>query len=201
MDSTRLRPYRHLLWRGIGAILAFAVPVFGALLYLTIPDGPWIVVLACEAAALLLLALAVYRYLRIGIWVDAAGIAERGFFFSHPRIPLAQLGSIVSASTFPSGGVDTVHQLFVRGLDGRQRVRLRGQFWSREAMATVIATLDVPLVEIDYPISHRDLEARYPGLLYWFERRPVLATSLFAGLLVLGGLALYSVLLLLGMAI
>ena len=201
MDSIRLRPYRHLLWRGIGAILAFAVPAFGALLYLTVPNGPWVVVVVGEVVALLLLALGVYRYLRLGIWVDAAGLAERGFFLSRRRIPLAELGSIVSADTFQNGGADTVPQLFVCDPHGRTLVRMRGQFWSRESMDIVVATLGAPVIEIDHPIAIADLNQQYPGLLYWFEKRPALATALFAGTLVLGGLALYVVLMLLGAAI
>ena len=201
MDSIRLRPYRHLLWRGIGAILAFAIPTFGALLFLTIPDGPWVIVVVYEATALLLLALAVYRYLRLGIWVDVAGIAERGFFLSRRRIPVADIGSLVSATTFQVGGVDAVPQLFVCDHSGRQLVRMRGQFWSREAMGAVITTLGAPVIEIEHPISTADLHREYPGLLYWFEKRPMLATLLFAGTLVLGGLLLYVVLVLLGAAI
>ena len=201
MDAVRLRPYHHLLWRGIGAILAFAIPVFGALLYLTIPNGPWTVVVVGEGAALVVLSLAVFRYLRLGIWVDVAGIAERGFFLSHRRIPLEQLGSIVSAHTFQIGGADTVPQLFVCGHDGRALVRMRGQFWSPESMDVVVATLDAPLTEIDHPVSLAELQSAHPGLLYWFERHPVLANVLFAASLAVGGLALYALLLLLGAAL
>lgn len=199
--ATRLRPHRHLLWRGIGAIQAFCVPAFGVLLFLTVPDGPWVAVVVCEVITLLLLALAIYRYLRLGIWVDAAGIAERGFFFTRRRIPLAQIGSMVSASTFLGGGADTVPQLFVCDPGGRTLVRMRGQFWSLESMVAVMTILDAPLVEIEHPVSLAELQRTHPGLLYWFEQHPVRANVLFGALLLVGGFALYVVLVLLGATI
>jgi len=198
MDTTRLRPHRHLLWRGIGAILAFCIPTFGALIFVTAPDGPWMVVLTSEVILLLVLCIAVYRYLRTGIWVDAAGIAERGFFLSRGRVPLAQIGSLVSANVFRAGGADTVPQLFICDHDGQQLVRLRGQFWSEESMRAIMTILEAPVVEIAHPVSTMELHRDYPGLLYWFERRPILAYLLFAGLLALGGVGLYALLVLLG---
>ena len=67
-------------------------------------------------------------------------------------------------------------------------------------MLRVAASIERPLTEVDHPVSATELLEMYPGLLYWFERRPVLAATCFAGVLLLAGLGLYLVLLSMGFA-
>lgn len=195
MSDTRLRPRSSLFRRGTTAILAFFVPAFAVLFYLTIPSGLWPVVLVGAVLVAAAFAYAVIAYLRLGVWVSAEGIAERGFFGRMTRLTIDEIGSVVLAEVFPAGtSSETVPQLFVCDTDGWQVIRLRGQFWTRESMAVVVSTLEAPLVDIERPISTSELYATYPGLLYWFERRPVMAALIFGGVLVLGGLVLYGVL-------
>ena len=177
--------------------MAFLVPATAVLYFITVPEGPWMVVLVAEVVALALLVFAIYRYRRVGVWVTATGITEQGFFARshHER---SELGTIIFVNTFHGGWTDTVPQLFICNRDGKQLLRLRGQFWSQESMRTVATILDIPLTEIDAEVSTAELHAQYPGLLYWFERRPVLSASLFAAALVIGGVALYLVLVVLG---
>jgi len=199
MDAIRLRPRSTLFRRGTAAVLAFFVPAFAVLFYLTIPSGLWPVVLVAAALVAAAFVYAVVSYLRLGVWVSSDGISERGFFGKMTRLTIDEIGSIVLAEVFPTGtSSETVPQLFVCDTDGWQVIRLRGQFWTRESMAVVVSTLEVPLIDIDRPISTSELYATYPGLLYWFERRPVMAALIFGGILVLGGLVLYGVLASLG---
>ena len=195
MSETRLRPRPSIFRRGTAAILAFFVPAFGVLFYLTIPSGLWPVVLVGAVLVALAFAYAVVSYLRLGVWVSPERIAERGFFGKMTRLELDEIGSVILAEVFPTGtSSETVPQLFVCDADGWQVIRLRGQFWTRESMSVVVSTLEAPLVEIERPISTSELFATYPGLLYWFERRPIMAALIFGGVLVLGGLVLYGVL-------
>ena len=197
MDEHRLRPHSYLLRRGVSAALAFLVPATAVLYFITVPEGPWIVVLVGEIMVLALLGLAIYRYQKVGVWVSPTSITEQGFF-GRSHYEKNDLGSIVFVNTFHGGWVDTVPQLFVCDREGTQLLRLRGQFWSQETMRGVAATLDLPLTEIDAEVSTAELHEQYPGLLYWFERRPVLAASLFATTLIVGGIVLYLVLVALG---
>ena len=198
VDEQPLRPHRHLLTRGVAAILAFFVPAFGVIYALTVPNGPWEYVLVGQLLVSLAFWYAVFAYLRLGVWVSADGIAERGFFSITRRYRRDEVGSVLLAHTFHGGGVETVPQLFVRHPAGARLIRLRGQFWSRESMQAVLETLDVPVTELDGPLSMVELEEAYPGLLYWFERRPRLTALLFGGLLAVCGLVLYMVLAALG---
>lgn len=195
MSETRLRPRPSLFRRVATAAIAFFVPAFAVLFYLTIPSGLWPVVLVGALLVAAALVYSVVSYLRVGVWVSSEGIAERGFFGKTTRVAVGDIGSIVRADVFPTGtSADTVPQLFVCDAEGWQVIRLRGQFWTRESMSIIVLTLEAPLVEIERPISTSELYATYPGLLYWFERRPIMAALIFSGILVLGGLALYGVL-------
>ena len=198
METTRLRPHTYLLRRGVATALAFFVPAFGVLYFLTVPDGPWVAVLVTQILVALALGLAVFSYARLGIWVEPESITERGFAGLRKTLAASTIGSLVIVNTFRGGWTETVPQLFVCDPDGRQVMRMRGQFWSREAMATVAGILKVEVTELSDPVSTAELHASYPGLLYWFERRPILAACLFAGVLVIGAALLYLILAALG---
>ena len=198
MDTTRLRPHTYLLRRGVATALAFFVPAFGVLYFLTIPDGPWAVVLATQVVVALALGYSVFAYARLGIWVKPDSITERGLAGLKKTIPATAIDSILMVDTFRGGWIETVPQLFVCGPGGKQLMRMRGQFWSRDAMTTVASTLTVKVTELPDPVSTAELHASHPGLLYWFERRPVLAAGAFTGVLVVGAGLLYVILALLG---
>lgn len=198
METTRLRPHTYLLRRGVATAIAFFVPAFGVLYFLTVPDGPWVAVLVTQILVAVALGLAVFSYARLGIWVEPESITERGFTGLSKTLAASSIGSLVIVNTFRGGWTETVPQLFVCDPDGRQVMRMRGQFWSREAMATVAGILKVKVTELSDPVSTAELHASYPGLLYWFERRPILAACLFAGVLVIGAALLYVILAALG---
>jgi hypothetical protein len=130
--------------------------------------------------------------------VDSEGISERGFFGLQRHVPIAEIGSIVLAQTFDSLGHTAVPQLFVCDLDGRQVVRMRGQFWSRASMDIVIATLDIPVDPVADTVSTDELRHDYPGLLYWFERHRWLAAMAFTGITAVVGLLAYLIIQLVG---
>jgi hypothetical protein len=198
VNALRLRPQSSLLPRGIAAVLAFFVPSFGVLFFLTVPNGPWQVVLAAAVVVVGLFAYSIFSYTRLGVWVTPESIAERGYFSITKHYTIDELGSMVLVDTYRGSLADAVPQLFVCDPAGKQLIRLRGQFWSRESMQLIASTLDVPLTELDRPLQNKELRALYPGLLYWFERRPVLTALVFGSIFLVAGALLYALLTALG---
>ena len=175
----RLRPLRSLFWQGLAGTLAFLVPTAAVLLFLTVPNGPWhlVIVLIAIVIAAFLASYASYRTL--GFWVGPTGIAERGFFGLRRYVPRENIGSILLVNTFAGAQTDSVPQLFVCDEAGRQLLRMRGQFWSLASMEEVAEALDIPLTYVSDEVSKTELLDTHPGLLYWFERHPltIAATS------------------------
>ncbi|GGK90380.1 hypothetical protein GCM10007382_08100 [Salinibacterium xinjiangense] len=186
-DTIRLRPHPSLLSRGLIAAIAFLGPVFLVLYYLTAPEGPWLFIVYLQVAASLLIGIAVSRYFGTAIWVDANGISERGFFRRKTRFDASQVGSVVFVITLYSSLPQGAPQLFICGHEGHQLVRMRGRFWPLAAMDTVMNTLNAPLVRLPQPMTSKEIHGQYPGIGYWFERRPVLAVLLFVVSSVIGG--------------
>jgi hypothetical protein len=177
--------------QGSVAGLAFFVPIFGVLFFLTVPYGPWITVLVIAIIIIAAYVTAVMLYRRVGVWVSASGVTERGYFGRENHLDIDQIGSIVVVETYHGGGVETTTQLFVVDKAERNAIRMRGQFWSLEAMNVVQDTLKVPTKQLGESLSTRELLAQYPDLLYWFERRPVVAVLAFTASIVVAGVALF----------
>jgi hypothetical protein len=197
-ERVRLRPHAHLFSQGIIAVVAFMTPVFVVLYVITLPRGPWEAVLVTQVLATAAVVLAAVSYFRIAIWVDRSSITEIGFFGRRTKVEVDRIGSVFVVEVFEASGTRTLPQLFVRDSEGRQLVRMRGQFWSRESMDRVLATLEVPSVEQDHSVSTRELRDEHPGLLYWFERRPVIAALVFTGVTIVVGAVVYGLFLIVG---
>ncbi len=178
-ERVKLRPHNDLFRQGITAVIAFMTPVFVVLYVMTVPTGPWKAVLITQILATVAVTGASFSYFRLAIWVDRSSITEIGFFGRTKRVEASQISSVFIADVFEASGTKTLPQLFVRDLEGRQVIRMRGQFWSRESMDRVVAILEVPREGRDDKVSTRELRDEYPGLLYWFERRPFIAALVF----------------------
>ncbi|TFB64034.1 hypothetical protein E3N86_03860 [Cryobacterium sp. Hz7] len=141
------------------------------LFWLSIPNGTWRPVAIAQVVLLSICGLAYLAYTRTIIRVDAEGISERGFMGLVKDFSADEIGSVVLLDLYRSGALDTQPQLFVTGTDGRLLVRMRGQYYSRGAMDTVVDQLGVPMVRVPEPMTLQDLNRVRPELLYWFERR------------------------------
>ena len=170
--GTVLRPFRSLFVRGLVAILALTTPVFAVLYWLTIPDGPWAVVLVAHLLVIAATVLGVFAFFSTTITLRADGVRERGFFGRTVLVRPSDVGSIVLIQLYESSTLDTLPQLFVTGTDGRLLLRMRGQFWPLEDMERVAEELDVPVTRPEDSMTLTQLRRTSPELLYWFERMP-----------------------------
>ena len=189
--STRLRPNSSLFRQGLLASIIFMTIVFVVLYFLTIPDGPWQLVLGMQVVISLAITFASWGYFSATIWVSPDEISERGFFGQRHRFPVATIDSIVTATVTGSGG-ELQRQVFVRDAAGRLQVRMRGQFWSPESLDTVIRTLGVPVVRVEEVTTIRELRRQYPELLFWFERHPRIAIAVTAATGLVIGVVLFA---------
>ena len=191
MTTTRLRPNSSIFRQGLLASIVFMTIVFVVLYFLTIPDGPWQLVLGMQVVISLAVTFATWGYFSATIWVSPDEISERGFFGRRQRFPVASVDSIVLATISGSGG-ELQRQLFVRDAAGRLQVRMRGQFWPPEALDTVVRTLKVPVVRIEEVTTIAELRRQYPDLLFWFERHPRIAIGVTAATALVIGIVIFA---------
>ena len=194
MTPRKFEPERALFRQGFIATAAFLTPVFIALYAITIPNGPWQVVVITQVLATIMVVVFTSLFFLTAIWIEPDGLRERGFFGRVHTVALSDIGSVVIAETYTGGGTESHKQLFVCDHSGKQVLRMRGQFWSAEDMKILLATLDVPKTTVDETVSRSELQRDYPGLLYWFERHPVLVALLFTAGTALFGTVLLIVL-------
>jgi hypothetical protein len=177
----RLAPRRTIFREGLVASLVIGIPVLVVLYLLTSSSGAWRGVLVAQLVATGISVVSIVGYFGVAIWVDDDSVRERGFLTRVRTVPRATIKSAILVNTFTGTGTDTLAQLFVLNADGARVLRMRGQFWSRESMETVIGRLKVPVTEVTEAASLAELRVDYPALLYWFERYPAFAGIIFAG--------------------
>jgi len=189
MTVQRLRPLADVFRQGILACLVFMIPVFIVLFAMTVPDGPWELVLIAQILISVAILISSWRFFKLAIWVSDDTITERGFFRLHREFSRSEVGSVLFVNTY--NGREIHPQLFVRDHSGALLIRMRGQFWSRDAMDQLVEALDVPAQLIEDPMTVAELRETTPQGLYWFERLPVAAGFAFAAALAcLGGITL-----------
>jgi len=165
-----VKPHGHLFSKAMLSLLALTTPVFAAIYWLTVPSGPWFLVLALHIVVLVAGTVAVASYFSTAIKLGSDGVLARDYFGRVRAVRAGDVGSIVLLDLYEANTLDTAPQLFVCDHDGRPLLRLRGQFWSRESMQQVIDAFDRPLTVAPESVSLADLRRTSPELLYWFER-------------------------------
>lgn len=173
-ETRVLRPHPHLFRSGVIAVLALTTPVFAIVYWLTITSGAWPITLAVHVAVAAVALLVVLQYRRTSVLVSPDGVRERGFLGHVNEIASRDIGTLCLVEIYRDNALDTQPNLFILDTAGRPRIRLRGQYWSLEAMEAVAEVLDRPLVSLGESVTVSELRASRPEWLYWFERMPIL---------------------------
>lgn len=173
-----LRPRSTLIRDGAVAMLALTLPILAAMFWFDLPGQVWLLV-TMLGIIVLMLGLGLARGLgRAGLWVTEEEMAARSFFGGLDRIPLDGLATVVAIQ--PDAGFERrgMDHLFALGHDGQLLLRMHGHVWSRTAMQGLAEQLGVPATVIDDVDLGMHFMRNHPELLYWFERRPLLARLL-----------------------
>lgn len=157
---------------GLLSILLVATPLLGALYLLTIPDGPWTVVLVGHAVGTVAVLLILARFRATYVAVLPDHLLSRSVFRRARRIPFSRIETASLVETYRHNEADTTATLLLRDARGRNLLTLRGLFWSKQHMREVAAATDTPLTHVANPITESELRVRYPGSGTWFETRP-----------------------------
>ncbi len=152
------------------SILLVAVPVFGVLFFLGLHNGSWPLAIAGMALTLALCVIGAVLFRATFIGVTATTIEERGFWGSRITSPRVAVASVALASVYSRGLPEPVNELVVRDSEGRRLLRMRGSYWSIDAMRSVITALDVTPSVPSEVMTRTEFFASFPGAAYWFER-------------------------------
>lgn len=189
-----IRPRVQIIRQTRLAAAALILPVFAAMLWFAIPRGTWLRV-AIAFAFVLALYLAGAALLRgVSIRLGPDGLVERGFFRRQNRIPAKRIAAAVVIDVYRGVTAETNRQLFLVDTTGELLVRMRGEFWTNEAIETVAAAYGVPVRRAVDPVTTVRLRNDHPELLFWFERWPWAGRLAIAGVIALLALILIALL-------
>lgn len=163
-----VRPRESLARAGLIAALVAGVPLFGVLYWLSASQGSWRRVLVIHVLIVGLSAFAWIRYHGSYTEVTPEQLIKQAFF-KRRVVDRELIGSTLIGQTWRPGSSETVPQLLVLGHDGECLVRLRGAYWSQEAMEAVAASLAVHCVRESHPVTLKEFYEEHPHAAYWYE--------------------------------
>ena len=171
-----LRPETKLF--GSAAVIATwtGFPLTVALYVIAIPAHAGGALLAFQILAMTTVAAAINRLRVAALTISDDGIRERGYVGRWHLSPTSKMHSVLIVDVLDPHSDLATRQLFVLNKSGKTLVRLRGGIWSNRSMQQVVRALDLPVRVLDEPLSIMELRRDHGAKLYWFERRPVLAT-------------------------
>ncbi|MFB2586582.1 hypothetical protein [Herbiconiux liukaitaii] len=189
-----MRPRVQIIRQVRLAAAALILPVFTAMLWFAIPRGTWLRVVVAFAfvTALYLVGAALLR--RVSIRLTDDGVVERGFFRRETRVPAKRIAAAVVLDVYRGVTAETDRQLFLVDSAGELLVRLRGEYWTNEAIETVASTFGVPVRRSPDPVTTAQLRRDVPELLFWFERWPWAGRLTIVGIIALLALILIALL-------
>lgn len=182
-------PRASLVRTAVTTALASLGPVLVALLLLAAPSGAWVAVLGVAGVVTALCLAAWARFRLVFAGVTPTHVVKRSFLVPLREVPRGEIAQVVRVETFRGHSSETVSQLLGLDADGCCRYRMRGTFWSDDALDGVVEALDVPVERRADPVPLRVLYRTWPDCRYWFEgRRWLVACSAVVGAAVVGGL-------------
>ena len=182
-----VHPRASLVRTSVTAAVAAVVPVLVALLLLSGPVGQVQAVLSVAGLVVVACLLAFLRFRAVHVGVTATQLVKRPFDGRVLRVERADAREVVLATTFREHTTETVRQLLVLGDDGRCLLRLRGTFWTDEALDLLADALDVPVTRTARPVPLAEFYRSWPSGRRWYEgRRWVTALVALAGAGVVG---------------
>ncbi|GAA1703698.1 hypothetical protein GCM10009792_24820 [Microcella alkalica] len=190
-----VRPRRRLLRDGLLAI-GLVLIVLGAPLLLTVPNGNGPVVIAAAGVVVVLCVIGVLDFARAAITITEGELVKRAFLTPPFRVPLDRIESVHVLEVYPSGTTRSVPQLLALSAEGERLFRMRGQFWTRNAIDQVAEATKAVVIRSDEPLTQKEFHDQWQQAAYWYENRPVLAAAGFTGAVVVAAAIVYGMLVL-----
>ncbi|GAA1494694.1 hypothetical protein [Curtobacterium herbarum] len=165
-----IRP-RAALVRSTALSIGFsAVPIAVAVVWVAVPNGPWLVVggvVGLFTAAVL----AVFLRLRSSfVALDPDRVTIRGILSARRSFFRSQVHEIVLAVTHGAAVDRTSRELVAVDAAGDPLFRMRGEVWGDDGIDRLVDVLDVRTTRLPRPMSSREFARRWPGIRAWYER-------------------------------
>ena len=165
-----------------------ALPPLITLYVFTAGSGRWGYVLLLHVVLIAIGLVLTWCLARAKIDLTPEGIDETDLFTKPAFTRRAEMTSVLLVPVTDGNSTAAHEHLFVIDERGRTRLRMRGQFWGPEALASVVAAYDLPVVRVDGVKTMADLRSEYSQYIFWRERHPyLLAVCVAVGIIVLIG--------------
>jgi hypothetical protein len=183
-DDVRETPIQE---HGRTALLSGAfslLPVFAALVWLTVGSAWWVVVVLAEIAVTALFFAVYIRFRLVFTQVTETAFMKRRMLLPFVRVDRDEISTLVLAKVYRHNSTETLTQLLGLASDGRRVLGMSGLFWTEASILRVAEALDVQTTVVEDNLLRRDYYALYPAARTWYGRRDVRALGVVASVAV-----------------
>ena len=163
-----VRPRETLLRNGLISSLVAGVPLFAVMYWMAFNQGNWGNVFVVQFVFLLFVFIGVVRYHAAFVEVTETTVTKQAFA-KLTIVDKADVANELIAETYRDGSSDTAPQFVARGFDGQTLFRLRGIYWSHEAMVRIASAIGAPVFTENDPLTLEEFYELVPDAPYWYE--------------------------------
>jgi len=165
-----------------------ALPPLITLYVFSAGSGRWGYILLLHLLLLAVGSVLTWCLARAKVDLTPDGIDETDLFTKPAFTRRAEMASILLVPVADGNSTAAYDHLFVIDERGRTRLRMRGQFWGPEALSSVVAAYNVPVIRADGVKTMAELRSEYSPYIFWRERHPyLLAVCVAVAIVVLIG--------------
>ncbi len=192
-ERTVIRPLVSTLTKRYAiSATCLILPPLAALYALTVPNGTWGYIVLLNVV-MLAISIFLRRILaRAEVVFTPDGITETDLFGPPMVTRRDEMRSILLIPVTDGNSSVTFDHLFLLDENDRVRLRMRGRFWGKEALRTVVSLYELPVTRIAETRTLSDLRGDFSRYLFWRERHPyLLALFMAVGIVALFGPVLW----------
>ncbi|RKR73129.1 hypothetical protein [Frondihabitans australicus] len=162
------------------------LPVFAALLWLTVESEALPAVLSTEAAVTGAFFVVFLRYKLVFAAVTPTHLVKRRMLLPSVSIERSEIDHVVLNRVYRGSSNDSLTQMLVLDAEGRRLYGMNGLFWSKADIVRVAEALEVQVVVDDLPLSRGDYYEMFPMARGWYATRVFRLVMIGAGAIAVG---------------
>lgn len=156
------------------------VPVFAAVLLMTLTSPVWPIVVLGEIVTTCVFFTVYIRFRLVFAAITPTRFLKRRMLLSPVSVDLARVDRVLINRVYRTSSTEALTQLLAVDDRGHRLFAMNALFWSDDDIRRMADNLGIPTTVDEAPMSRSDYDAAFPMARRWYARRPALVALVVA---------------------